>query len=208
MADLITLSEKFLADNGLSKANTLLLPYGSKIYGTDRPDSDWDLIAIVPNNHSIGTGCEYQNDKLNVHVYDRAHFQSQLNDHKIQTLECWFLDGDQNSLHKHFTFTLDKVKLRHELSEKSSNSFVKAKKKIEKEKDYYIGWKSLFHSLRILNFGIQIASTGRINDYGAANHYWFEILESGWYDWAPFKEKYQPVYNQLATEFRKVAPKE
>lgn len=90
---------------------------------------------------------------------------------------------------------------------KASHSFVKAKKKIEKEKDYYIGWKSLFHSLRILTFGTQIAQMGKIENYGAANHIWFDILKDPHYEWAYYEDKYKPIYNDLATTFRKVAPK-
>ena len=98
--------------------------------------------------------------------------------------------------------------LRTTISEKASHSFVKAKKKIDKEHDYYVGWKSLFHSLRILNFGIQVASKGKIYDYSAANPIWFEIRDAQRYTWDYFKDKYQPVYNELATEFKKLAPKE
>ena len=93
------------------------------------------------------------------------------------------------------------------MSQKANHSFVKAKKKIEVEKDYYVGWKSLFHSLRILVFGIQIAKEGCISDYSAANDYWHEIREANQYDWSYFKSKYQPEHNRLATEFRKLAPK-
>lgn len=107
----------------------------------------------------------------------------------------------------HFNLDLDVTKLRHALSEKASHSFVKAKKKIDKEKDYYIGRKSLFHSLRILTFGTQIAEMGAIVDYSAANHHWFDILNEPYYEWSWFDSKYGPVYNELATRFRKVAPK-
>lgn len=182
-----------------------VVPYGSRVYGTHKEDSDYDYMAIVKDGEAE-TGSEYRHHDINIHIYTRSDYQSQLNDHKIHTLEGYFLpDGIVAGM---FKFKLDPVKLRHELSEKASNSFVKAKKKIEKEKDYYIGWKSLFHSLRILTFGIQMGGEGKISDYSAANHYWFEILGVQQYNWAYFKEKYQPEYNRLASEFRKLAPKD
>lgn len=179
--------------------NPLIFSYGSRVYGTQSEKSDWDFIAIASNGN---TGEEYRHDNVNVHIYNTKDWENQLNDHKIHTLEVQFLPDK-----KPFSFKLNLQTLRHSLGEKASHSFVKAKKKIEVEKDYYVGWKSLFHSLRILNFGIQIATKGKIVDYGSANHYWFEILNSQMYDWNWFKEKYQPIYNNLSTEFRKVAPK-
>jgi hypothetical protein len=138
-------------------------------------------------------------------VFNRNDWQRQLNDHKVHALEAYFLpDGICRG---QFQLKINLKVLRNTLSEKASHSFVKAKKKIDKEKDFYVGWKSLFHSLRILNFGAQIAETGAINDYAAANHHWFDILHNPQYEWAYLEEKYKPIYNELATRFRKAAPK-
>jgi hypothetical protein len=60
---------------------------------------------------------------------------------------------------------------------KAGNSFAKAGKKLDVEKEHYKGKKSLFHSLRILMFGIQIAKAGRITNYGEANDLWKEIKQ-------------------------------
>ena len=85
---------------------------------------------------------------------------------------------------------------------------MKAKKKLIVEKDYdpYIGKKSLFHSLRIILFGIQIAQYGKIINYEEANIY-YDIVKSEIIEWEYFKKKYQPIYNNLKTEFRKLAEK-
>ena len=201
----------FRATYGLRECDVDLIPYGSRVYGTHKEDSDYDYIGIVPANRMVDTGTEYRWNSLNVHIYNRHAFQAQLEKHKIHTLEAYFVpnkDDFINPVPKDFKFELDLVKLRNELSEKASHSFVKAKKKIDKEKDFYVGWKSLFHSLRILNFGIQLASKKKIYDFTAANKYWFEIRDAQCYSWDYLKDKYQPIYNELATEFRKLAPKE
>jgi len=196
----------FRSTYGLRPEDVILVPYGSRVYGTASDQSDYDYLAIVPANRRANTGEEYMRDKVNIHIFNRYDFQQQLDRHKIHALEAHYLPDSEVA--KQFKFKLDKVKLRHELCEKASHSFVKAKKKIDKEKDYYVGWKSLFHSLRILTFGIQMAEHGKITDYSAANHFWFTIRDAGQYNWGYFKEKYQPVYNELATQFRKLAPKE
>ena len=198
--------ERFKNTYGLRDSDVILIPYGSRVYGTHTAKSDYDYIAVVPENRRADTGTEYNYDDLNIHIYNRRDFQDQLNHHKIHTLEAFF--HPDNKLSCDFQFELQLPLLRDSISGKSSHSFVKAKKKIEVERDFYIGWKSLFHSLRILNFGLQIATKGKIFDYGLANAFWTEIIEAKETDWSVLKERYQPIYNGLATEFRKHAPKE
>ena len=198
--------DQFKATYGLRDEDVLLIPYGSRVYGTHSDKSDYDFLAIIPQNRNADTGTEYSWNNLNVHMLNRWDFGEQLGFHKIHCLEAYF--HPDGLVQQHYKWKRDLVKLRHELSEKASNSWVKAKKKMEKEKDFYLGWKSLFHSLRILNFGIQLATDSKIKDFSAANHYWTEIRDAQQYNWEYFKEKYQAEYNRLATEFRKLAPKE
>jgi hypothetical protein len=129
-------------------------------------------------------------------------------------LECYLLP-EQHILKPasvKWAFELDLVKLRHSLSGKASQSFVKAKKKFispyewaDQERER--GKKSLFHSFRILNFGLQIAQHGRIVNYAAANHIFEEIFSEPSNDWEVYQERWKPEFNMLNTEFRKVAPK-
>lgn len=191
----------FKATYGLRDQDILVFPYGSRVYGTHSEASDHDFIVVVPANRRASTGTEFRHDKVNVHIYNRMHFQDQLQNHKIHALEAYFLGPCD------FSFNLDLGILRESLAAKASHSFVKAKKKMLVEKDFYLGWKSLFHSLRILMFGTQIALKGKIVDYSAANAHWFEILTAGQYNWDYFEEKYKPLFNDLASEFRRVAPK-
>lgn len=201
--DIDQLKKQFIQKYNLD-SNTIFFLYGSRLYGTNKPESDYDFISVVSNDSSVPTGTEYRNGNIDIHVYKFDDFQEQLNLHKIQMLECWY--QPDSIAPKHFKFKLNLPTLRESLSEKASHSFVKAKKKIEVEKDYYIGWKSLFHSLRILNFGIQIVKFNRIY-FTQFNDHWYDILNANQYDWAYFKETYQPIYNSLASEFRKLAPK-
>ena len=196
----------FKATYGLRDEDVTLIPYGSRVYGTHKEDSDYDYLAIVPANRRANTGEEFFRNNTNIHIFNAYDFQQQLDAHKIHCLESYYLP--ESPVPSRFKFQLNLQKLRHELSAKASHSFVKAKKKIEVEHDFYIGWKSLFHSLRILIFGTQIATLGRIADYSAANEHWYAIRDAQQYDWQYFKEKYQPIYNALATAFREVAPKE
>lgn len=181
--------------------------YGSRVYGTIRDKSDYDLIIVSDdffNNVECDEGQVYGT------IYSSSHFQQLINEHEISALECLFLSQDK-IIKKDidFNFDLDLSKLRRSISAKSSNSWVKAKKKLIVEKDFDrdVALKSLFHSMRIIEFGRQIAIHGKIVDFTAANHLHTEIFSYDTNDWEFFKNKYQTTYNTMMSEFRKVAPK-
>lgn len=175
--------------------------HGSHVYGTNHEFSDDDYIIVVPDWEKDGLFRSFIVPE-DTHVIPKSVFIEKLKDHDIDALECYFQDEFQI-----FPFELDLKKLRHSISSTASNSYVKAKKKLIKERDYYIGKKSLWHSLRILNFGIQIAEAGRIYDYGAMNFLYNEIVNNESNDWDYFDKRYKVIYNKLKSKFKKVAPK-
>lgn len=183
-----------------------LYPYGSRVYGTFNPLSDIDAIAVVESDEEF----KYSVNKElgDVTVYSKPLFLKVLHEqHHISLLECIYLEDDEEWK----DFELDLSKLRRAVSSVASNSFVKCKKKMRKNsKDFapYIGKKSIFHSLRILMFGIQIAKHGRIIDYTEANYLYDEIMEMDSVKWGDYKERYQPLFNELKSEFRILAPLE
>jgi len=207
------LASKVLGDIKVSDL-VAVYPYGSRVYGTATKNSDYDYIVILKKKKSQ----QYSDNLININFYTPEEHQKRLDDHEISALECYFLPREMvlftanhplNKENVEFKFKLDLGKLRHSLSAKSSNSWVKAKKKLTVEKDYdvNIGKKSLFHAMRIITFGIQIAMTGRIVDYGACNHINHSIsLQSDM--WPELFETYKKYYNRLLSDFRVVAPKE
>lgn len=182
--------------------------YGSRVYETNSDNSDYDYIVVKKGNNDLIT--QINNENSNITIYDEKSFQNSINEHEISVLECLFLPEKYIlRQEKIFNFELNLLKLRESISKKSSNSWVKCKKKLTIPEDYneYIGKKSLFHSLRILSFGIQIAKYGKIIDYKEANNYWYEIINNQSKDWEHYKEKYQQTFNKLKSEFKMVAPK-
>jgi hypothetical protein len=59
------------------------------------------------------------------------------------------------------------------------------------------GTKSIFHSLRILMFGIQIIEYNKIVDFSEANAYWKEISQIEEFKWNIFKQKFLPRKKDL-----------
>ena len=180
--------------------------YGSHVYGTNDDKSDVDYIFIV--DHQKEKESQTFAGRFNITSYPVNYFQELINGHHVSALECFFLpDKPKIELHN-FQFSLDKTKLRESFSAKASNSWIKAKKKIDLHQEYRVGMKSLFHSLRILNFGIQIAHAGTIVRYDTANRYWNKIVEQNFKKWQPYKDYWQSEYNELKSKFRIVCPME
>lgn len=177
--------------------------YGSHVYGTATENSDKDFIRVVEcdNIGEIPTfqdGCDYTN-------YTPKGFQEAINRHEISVLECIFQPENQVEGKTDWEFNLNKQILRNSISSISSNSYVKAKKKLI-DNEIYIAQKSLFHSIRIIMFGIQIAAQGTIYDYSCANKDWekIKILEPDWNIW---RNNFHEYRNGLMSVFRQQAPK-
>lgn len=195
-------------------------PYGSRVYGTAGKKSDYDYIIVLNvKENPLWKSAQYSDTLMNINFYSADEHQQRIADHEISALECFFLPQSmvlydvfhplsKKSKVAPFKFKLDLPTLRSSLSAKSSNSWVKAKKKLTVEKDYDIdlGRKSLFHSMRVIDFGIQIAESGAIHDYGSCNDLFREINQC--YSWGELFLRYKQRYNHMLSKFKKVAPKE
>lgn len=178
--------------------------FGSRVYGTSGYGSDWDFIMIANNAVS---NQEIRSGDFNIHVIVPDEFAKMLKDHHPGAIECFFAPDEFRLLETiKFDFKLSIPSLRHSFSHVSSNSWVKCKKKLEQD-DYYIGVKSLFHSLRIPMFGIQIAKDGFISDFSCANKIHDIIFSRNDWSWEELDEKFRGLKNQILTDFRKVTQK-
>ena len=177
---------------------------GSHVYGTNDDESDIDYTFIL--DHHKEKEPQIFADQYGISAYPADYFQSLVDQHCVSALECIFLPEKFKIEKQQFNFSYDSAKLRQAFSAKASNSWVKAKKKIDLHGEFRKGRKSLFHSLRILSFGIQIAKYREIRHYSDANVYWNTIQNQGYEEWEPYKEYWQPIYNNLKSEFKRVAP--
>lgn len=189
--------------------------YGSFVYGTNDEFSDRDYICVIEDTDIIQED-EFQIkfDNCDYMFIKESKFINDIKNHDITALECIFLSnnmfvGDNDRFLKEFEY--DENKLRASISSVCSNSWVKAKKKltIEKDFDFRKAIKSLFHSIRIFDFGIQIANNRKIIDYSSCSDLWInELSKETSTDWNYYKEKYKPIWNRKHSEFVKLAKKE
>jgi len=180
--------------------------FGSFVYGTNTHLSDNDMIFITDE--------KIISDNINHHYYTKNEFQLLINQHDIAALECIFSHSIFKTESIQFIFNLDKWKLRQSISGVSSNSFVKAKKKLIVIADYdkYLGVKSFFHSLRIIDYGIQIAQHSKIINFKSMNWLFDDLQKlSCEYDgvelWEKIDTKYRKLYNKKHSTFKELCPK-
>ena len=145
-------------------------------------------------------------EKFDYNIYFESDWIKELNSNTVTAMEIWSYGIDSEYIvkqQKWYDANIDPKKIRHSFSLVASNSWVKAKKKLTIEKDYnpYIAKKSLWHSLRIYLFGIQMMRYERIVDFTVANKYYNEIINSP-NDWEYLKNKYQPLRNELHSQFK------
>jgi hypothetical protein len=180
--------------------------FGSRVYRNASEYSDYDYIVVA--NNSV-EAIELKLEKYNIHIYTPDKFKEDLEWHRINNLECIFAPS-WTKLQENITYNLyiEFPKLRHAISHVSSNSWVKAKKKISQnnDDDYYIGVKSLFHSLRIPMFATQVATKGTIYDFEVANPIWKKLISKEW-TWNELDSEFRELRNSILTDFRKVCEK-
>lgn len=191
-----------MADLHPLKARNMYV-YGSRVYGTNRPDSDIDILvtACTMDAHK-----EYYDGEYNIHVITPDIFADKLKNHDMQMLECIYAPLRaiiQEKVDYRSDFKLSRNRLKKKVLSMSTHSWHQAKMKMY-DGDIERGAKSLFHSLRMLVFAEQILEEGCIFDFSEAN-YWFEqITEDDAYEWADYKEKWLPKKKFLETLIRKL----
>lgn len=176
--------------------------FGSRVYGTDNQNSDYDFIVVCNNPYFEK---EIKVDNYNIHLMTLDIYMSKLKNHLPTAVESFYLPEEFRDESVKVSWSPNPQSLRHSFSHVSSNSWVKAKKKLS-QGDYDIGIKSLFHSLRIPLFGTQISKFGKIVDFSEANPIW-EKLSSRIWTWEELDEEFRSERNRILTDFRLASPK-
>lgn len=182
---------------------------GSHLFKTNTEKSDYDFIEVGDKQRVI-EGLLKEN--VDYKFFTFKQFETSLNNHDVDVLECYLL----NNLQKDYpNFKLDLGKLRKSFSTVSSHSWVKGKKKLITTSDYekYVGIKSIFHSIRILDYGIQIATEKNIIESDRYKWLLLELIDlSNKYErnelWEVIESRYKSLYKDLKSQFKQLIPKE
>ena len=165
--------------------------YGSQVYGTNSHLSDFDILVVASSLHAHK---EFRDGTYNVHIKTPDLFLDELWMHKMHALECIYAPrfAKLKDEVKYCDFVPVKHKLQREALSESHVAWTRGKRMIL-DGDMYRGMKSLWHSLRILLFALQIINEGDIYDFSEANNYWESIEESKHIKWNDFKDMLLPI---------------
>lgn len=218
MIDLI--KNKLENDIGL---NVLaIIPYGSQVY-KNKVASDFDFYIIVEEDN---VEQDIHKDDIDLSIISKNKFLNECNNNTVKSIESLYTDPKTENYYvdKDFGITLqllkktviNKSKMRENFSKTTSNSYVKAKKKIivEEDFDYMTSLKSLWHSIRINDFAIQILEKEKI-DFTSMNNLYTEIendykkynVDNKEDMWKNIHSKYKPIFNQKSSMLKKICPK-
>ena len=154
-----------------------IYPYGSRVYGTDDEYSDSDFI-IVYNSSFLPSGAFKDNaitsddGEIQGVCYSRSGFIDAINNFEIGALECIFLPEDK-IIQKKLNFDIKKFEKKEfvkKIITKASSSWHFATLAYKDDNIEYVK-KNIFHSIRILDFAIQIKENGKIIDYSSMNNF-------------------------------------
>lgn len=174
--------------------------YGSRVYGTQSEASDYDFLVLA---NTMDEKKEVRDCLYNVHTVVPNLFYDDLIANKMQNLECYFApDFAKIQEQRDFSLDLDIKKLKKKALAQSYDSWYKGKFKLN-EGDLYRGKKSIFHSIRILCFAIQIVRHGKITDFSEANKYWAKIDSSEKIRWNHYSKQFFGLRHRLIEELTK-----
>lgn len=184
-----------------------LFPFGSRVYGTERTDSDYDYIAVLNSNKYPEIGSTLEEGEVTVHLHTRRDFTKMIERHDVRAMECIYLVGGEKP-------EIDLGNLRKAFSTVANGAWIKGKKKLIVSADYnkMQAIKSIFHSIRIFDYGIQIVTNGNISE--PARYKWLLVelhLLANQYErdelWEKIFDKYHTIYKDVASQFKILAPK-
>lgn len=200
--------EQICQEFGLdSKEILCVYCYGSRVYGTHGPESDYDYIVVHKAALLNGGVAMRENAKtsedgsIQIINYSRTGFKAAIEQFEIGVLECLFLP-EQFVLQSKWPYKIDrfdKKEFASKIIAKASNSWHIALLCLQDD-DEYMAYKGIYHALRILTFANQIKDDNSIVFSSAqdviANMNHFEFSKEN------IKKEWEPKRNELMEKLR------
>jgi len=163
---------------------------GSRLYGVESIQSDWDLSAIsTESTYQTFEEVKVDGNEFDIKLFSQEEFQRRLDNHDMRELEyIYHPDSVKVVNNREFTVEIDKEKLIERVKFESSDLWNRGQEYLETgSRDPYIALKNFWHSLRFLIFAEQILKDGSITDFKAANYLYDPIVNSNQTDYDFFE---------------------
>ncbi len=169
---------------GISEEDILnIYPYGSRVYGTNTEESDYDFIivykrSLLPNGAFRNNAISSKDRKIQAVCYSKGGFQDAINNYEIGALECLSLPKEAVVLENH-VFQIHKwnpKEMGKKIISKASASWHLAAMQY-KDEEIEMAKKGVYHALRILDFGEQIKDFRKIISFNEAQVLYKQIMK-------------------------------
>lgn len=186
---------------------------GSRVIGTNRINSDHDLIAICNETCNIVNGTLVKYGNIDICIYDTNKFMTLVQEQTIWALEAIYC-GDEFILKEEIDYRLQHKKYRKEHME-LCNSMLRhsigyeASRKISSSKRHFNynnhrqSCKHAFIAARFCDYGRQIMTYGEILSLKSVNWFWEYITKINGKTWNDFKDQWIEKYKHINSEFSK-----
>lgn len=165
--------------------------FGSRVYGCHSPESDYDFILV-------GNGLkrrQVEQDRYNVHIFSTETFQNDINKYYLRALES-IMSPDFAKIKEtdKYNFKFKKDAFKTSILDQSNRNWSQARTKFRTNID--VGKKKVYHSLRIIDFGIQILQHGKITDWQQCNWMVKDIKKNYHKDWEYYRDMFDARRNE------------
>jgi deoxyinosine 3'endonuclease (endonuclease V) len=155
---------------------------GSRAIGTNRPDSDYDLIVVCNKGANLIDGTLTRYGNVDICGYDEKYFENMLKDQIVWAVEAIYCPSQMIYIEQvnYRTFYEDyrstnrlssNQLLRKSVGYESTRKIASAKKHYNNG-DYQHAKKHVFIAIRFIEYGRQITLFDRIQNIRGANHIW------------------------------------
>lgn len=168
----MSLKSKILEELNIDVPVLNIYPYGSHVYGTNNKNSDNDYVIVtkslkLPSGGFKSNAISSSNRKIQGVLYSYSGFLNAIDNYDLTALECIFLP-DSDIIEKSKDFLIRKWNQKdmiNSIIKKASNSFYIADQQSKEYSQKDKAKKGIFHSIRVLRFGVQLKNFNKIVDY-------------------------------------------
>ena len=193
---------------------------GSRAVGTNKPDSDYDLIVVCDKSCGIIDGTLVRCGNIDLCIYSKEYFDNLVRTHIIWAIEAIYCPKDlvycekidyQTFFQKHQENTKINYNqyLNQSIGYETSRKIASAKKHLF-NRNFHSAKKHVFIAFRFVEYGRQIVENNKITDLRGVNHIWEylkSIPDNEIQSFRRFKELWKDRYIELHKAFNKYTPK-
>lgn len=171
---------------------------GSHLWGSCHKHSDWDVVVVL-DKLSTPKPLNLHKSNLEAFILSLEQYSELIQAHSMQVLITLWLPAHcilREKINPRERFQLSRPTLAASLEHSKERDLRIAEKHFHK-KDPKQSKKVLLHCIRYLCLGAQLASSGTISDYAAANEYRDLILGSYSTHWSDLLASTRHIIDQL-----------